>query len=188
MTATVKTLTPADAPALVVRMPLHGQPARLVSMFGLLMAQFSGDDTIVELDPQETLLFGLLRKRILNGELTAESLIGAYLHSLGTLNAASRSVSVAIDGGITEFKLRRNGCCISLELRNQNDKLPQMVLRFEGATKKLATISTIGGDLGQTVKKKIWTGADGARTADFESAFRYWFQQAVQFEADQKLG
>lgn len=188
MTATEKKLEPADAPALVVRMPLHGQPGRLVSMFGLLMAQFTGDATIADPDPQETLFFGLLRKRILERKLTPEALIGAYLHSIGTMKGISRSVSISIDGGNTEFKLNRNGVCITLELRNRDGKPPETVLRFEGATKKLATIGKLGGDLGATLNKQIWTGPNGERSADFATAFEYWFQQAVQFESDQKLG
>ncbi len=187
MTATEKPPTAATS-ALVVRMPLHGRPARLVSMFGLLVAQFTGDSTTVESDAQETMFFGLLRKRILKRELSAEALVGAYLHSIGTMTTPSRALRLSIDGGNTEFKLIRNGCSVSLELRNRDGQQPEMVLRFEGPAKRLATIGKLGGDLGATLNKKIWTGKDGERSASFATAFDYWFQKAVQFESDQKLG
>ena len=188
MTATKEKLTPASAPALVVRMPMHGTPARLVSMFGLLVTQFDGGEQTNDSDPQEPLFVGLLRKRIVEKKLTVEDLIGAYLHSIGTQSARSRAITLSIDGGHAEFKLRRAGCSISLELQHCEGKLPEAVLRFEGQTRTLGTIANANGDLGATLTKKIWTGSDGARSVDFADAFQYWFEQAVQFDAAQRLG
>ena len=178
----------APAPMLNVRMPVHLLPARAVSLFGIFIKGFTAGGDPLDLDRAETVYADLLEQRARDERCNVNELVAAYLTTVGMSITPHRSLTVNLDGGRSEFVLKRNGCTVMLVITRNERGPSKLTLHLEGPAKRLESIATADADLGRVANEKLWSTDCGPQSGTFVAAFRYWFNQSVDFEAKQKLG